>query len=243
MVMKYSCLIFALFFQQITLNAQTDSTYFNTYLILIQENLMKVENEKNELIFEKQFNRPYEYLADINADSIDELIVVDSIITDAKLSYTFYLFTGDENFQLIDTIYSGSFFPFVTYSEEIESIIIETGNPEFEIFNESTNGVALPINLWQVENNELFLVNDELYEPFIFENGNLIQLLEYYTENRNDCFVSQSNKGIIASAYTNYINAGEQSLASQLLKKYYLCEDVELFKQQIIDLIYPKAKQ
>ena len=94
-----------------------------------------------------------------------------------------------------------------------------------------------------MENNELFLVNDELYEPFIFENGNLIQLLEYYTENRNDCFVSQSNKGIIASAYTNYINAGEQSLASQLLKKYYLCEDVELFKQQIIDLIYPKAKQ
>lgn len=241
--MKYSYLILILFFQQIILHSQVDSTYFNSYLILILENLMKVENEKGELIFEKQFYKPYEYQTDIDADSIDELIVVDSILTDGKLNYVIYIYNGEENFVLIDTIYSGSFFPFVTYSDEIESMIIETGIPAFEIFNQTVDVAALPINLWKVEENELFLVNDELYEPFIFENGNLVQLLQYYTNERLDCPVSQMYKGIIASAYTNYANAGEQSLASQLLKKYYVCDDSENFKEEINEIIYPKAKQ
>jgi hypothetical protein len=38
------------------------------------------------------------------------------------------------------------------------------------------------------------------------------------------------------------MNAGEQSLAAQMLKKYYMCDDIENFKQEIIDLIFPKAK-
>ena len=122
-------------------------------------------------------------------------------------------------------------------------MIIETGIPEFAVFNQTANAVSLPINLWKVENNELFLVNDELYEPFIFENANLIQLVEYYTsDTTKDCSTSQLYKGIIASAFTNYMNAGEQSLAAQMLKKYYMCDDIENFKQEIIDLIFPKAK-
>lgn len=241
--MKYSNLIFALFFFQIIVNAQTDTTFFNSYLILFQQNLMKVESGNRKLIFEKQFYRPYEYQADINSDSFDELIVVDSIITDGRLYYCIYLFSGVENFKLIDTVYSGSFFPFITYSEEIGSMIVETGNPEFDIFNQENTSASLPINLWKVENDELYLVNDEVYEPFIFENANLVQLLEYYSKNKNDCSTSQMNRSIIASAYTNYVNAGEQSLASQLLKNYYKCDDYEIFKQNIIDIIYPKAQQ
>jgi len=87
------------------------------------------------------------------------------------------------------------------------------------------------------------LVNDELFEPFIFENANLSQLMDYYTHNKiMDCSTSQLYKGIIASSFANYINAGEQSLAAQIVKKYYVCEDVENFKQDIMDLIFPKAK-
>ena len=58
-----------------------------------------------------------------------------------------------------------------------------------------------------------------------------------------NCSTSQLYKGIVASVYANYLNAGEQSLATQMLKKYYLCDDIELFKQEIIDLIFPKAKE
>lgn len=241
--MRYSFFFIAFLLSQITLTAQADTTFFNSYIVLVDVNFMKVEDAKGQSVFQKQFYRPYEYLADIDADQFDELIVVDSIITDRKLSFAIYLFSGEDNFKLIDSIYSGSFFPFISYSEEIESMIIETGIPEFAVFNQTANAVSLPINLWKVENNELFLVNDELYEPFIFENSNLIQLIDYHTLDKPiDCSTSQTYKGIIASAFTNYMNAGEQSLATQMLKKYYMCDDIENFKQEIIDLIFPKAK-
>lgn len=241
--MKYSILFIFFLFIQITLKAQVDTISFNSYFVLVEDNSIKVVNAKSELVFQKQFYNSYEYLADVNADQFDELIVVDSIITDGRLNFTIYLFTGKGNFKLIDSIYSGSFFPFITYSEEIESMIIETGIPEFEIFDQTSEAAYLPINLWRLENDELFLVNDELYEPFIFENTNLIQLIDYYTHDKiMNCSASQHYKGMIASAFANYINAGEHSLAMQLLKKYYVCEDIEIFKQEILDLIFPKAK-
>lgn len=241
--MKYSIQFILFLFVQITLKAQVDTISFNSFFVLIADNSMKVVNGKSELVFQKQFNRPYEYPADIDADKFDELVVVDSNFTDGKLNFTIYLFGSQENFKLIDSIYSASFFPFITYSEEIESMIIETGVPDFEIFNQTSELKALPINLWRLENGELLLVNDELYEPFIFENTNLIQLIDCYTKEKiNDCSTSQRYKGMIASAFANYINAGEHSLAAQLLKKYYACEDIESFKQEIIDLIFPKAK-
>lgn len=238
--MKYSILFFLI---QITLNAQIDTIPFYTYFVLIEKNSMKVVDAKSKLVFQKQFYRPYEYPADINADQFDELIVVDSVFTDGKLNFTIYLFSGYNNFKLIDSIYSASFFPFTTYSEEIESMIIETGIPEFEIFNQASELKALPINLWRLENDRLSLLNDELYEPFIFENTNLIQLIDFYVKEKIiDCSASQNYKGMIAAAFANYINAGEHSLAAQLLKKYYACGDIENFKQEIIELIFPKAK-
>ncbi len=44
----------------------------------------------------------------------------------------------------------------------------------------------------------------------------------------------------IAAVYANYINAGEKSVASQFLKNYYLCEDLEQFKQKLNELIKRK---
>lgn len=242
--MKYSILFTAFIFFQITSKAQNDTTFFNSFTVLIEQNLVKVENVKRNVQFQKQFYKPYAYLADIDADQFDELIIVDSIITNGRLNFILYLYSGEENFRTIDSIISGSFFPFITYSEEIESMIIETGNPDFDIFNQLSEVSTLPINLWKVDNDELFLVNDELYEPFVFENSNLLQLLDFHTHEKGfNCSVSKMYKGIVASVYANYLNAGEQSLATQMLKKYYLCDDIEFFKQETIDLIFPKAKE
>jgi len=241
--MKYSSLFITILFIHITLNAQVDTTSFNYFLVLIEGNYLKVENAEGEVIYKKLFHRPYQYLADIDADQFDELVVVDSISTADNIDFVLYLYSGEEDFMLIDSIYSGSFFPFITYSEEIDSLIIETGIPEFEIFNQSNETASLPINLWRVKDNRLYLVNDELYEPFIFENSNLIQLLDFYTHDKIiDCSTSQLCKGLIASVFINYINGGEQSLATQTLKKYYVCDDIEEFKQEILHLIYPKAQ-
>jgi hypothetical protein len=229
---------------QVNLIAQIDSTVFNSFLVLVQDNLMKVEDSTGSLIYQKQFYKPYEYLANIDGDDFDELIIVDTVMADDKLNFTIFFFNGEGNFMFIDSIYSGSFFPFISYSDEINSMIIETGISDFDKFNQTSEVSSLPVNLWKIENDELMLVNDDLYEPFIFENANLVQLLDFYAHEKGlSCSTSQFYKGVVASAFTNYINAGEQSLATNMLKKYYLCDDIELFKQEIIDLIFPEAKE
>lgn len=240
--MKYF-LIATYFLLHTTITAQTDTTVLNSFFVLSSRNEIKVLDPDGTIVFSKSFHQPYQYLADVDDDQFDELIVVDSIINQNKLYFTIYLFNAEGKFNLIDSIYSGSFFPFITYSEEILSLIIETGNPEFEKFNRGNELVSLPLNLWKVENNEVIKVNDEVYEPFNFENANLLQLVDYYFQEKGfTCTTTESYNGILAAAYANYINAGEQSLAGNLLKKYYLCEDIEQFKQEIIQLIFPEAK-
>ena len=46
--MKYSILFTAFLFFQITSKAQSDTTSFNSFTVLIEQNLMKVENEKGK---------------------------------------------------------------------------------------------------------------------------------------------------------------------------------------------------
>lgn len=240
--MKYF-LIATYFLLHTPITAQTDTTLFNSFFVLSSQNEIKVLDPGGTIVFSKSFHQPYQYLADVDDDQFDEFIVVDSVINENRLDFTIYLFNAEGAFSLIDSIYSGSFFPFITYSEEILSLIIETGNPEFEKFNRGNELVSLPLNLWKVENNEVIKINDEVYEPFIFENTNLLQFLDFYSHEKGfNCTTTQFYRGILAAAYTNYINAGEQSLAVNLLKKYYLCEDVEQFKQEIIKLIFPEAK-
>jgi hypothetical protein len=124
--------------------------------------------------------------------------------------------------------------PYHTISEEIGETIIISGNPDFFIFSNNSSDSFLPVNCWRFENSEIYLINDEVYEPFIIENEGLVEYIEENIDIRSfDCQSVLEIKSLIASVYANYINAGEESVASQFLKKYYLCEDADQFKEQL----------
>ena len=46
--MRYSTLFIAFLFSQIALTAQVDTTFFNSYFVLVDVNFMKVEDAKGE---------------------------------------------------------------------------------------------------------------------------------------------------------------------------------------------------
>lgn len=241
--MRYLLFHISLLLIQLITQAQTDSTALNSFLILFNNNFMTVENEQKVLIYKKQFNSSFSYLADIDRDGFDELIVVDSVYSNSKLIFYIYFFSGKVEFKIIDSIYSGTYYPFLTYAEEISNIIIQTGNPDFEWLNLEGETFALPINIWKFEEEKIIPANTEVYEPFLFENENLIRQLDYYVDQKfSDCTVVEKFKNIIASVFVNYLNAGEYSLAEQFYNNYYSCSDKLKFKQQILDLIFPKAK-
>lgn len=241
--MRYSLIIIFFAFVNLSALSQKDTVVFDSFLVIFNDNFISIEKENNLILYQKQFTKPYHYTVDINGDSKLELIVVDSVFSNGKINFYFYLYSVRDKFTLIDSIFSGAYYPFLSYAEEISSIIIQTGNPEFEIFNKTEHTSLLPINVWKLEDDKILLVNDEVYEPFLFENENLIRLLNFYlVDSTFECKDLMNYKGIIASAYTNYILAGELSLSENFFNKYYNCNDKMGFKKQILDLIFPEAK-
>lgn len=241
--MKLSILIILIFFSQGLLVPQSDAIVLNSYSVLSSGNFVSIENSEGEVVLQLQFNNPNIFISDVDSDGLDELIIVDSLVSGNTFNYVLYLYSTLDNLGLIDSIYSGSFFPVISYSDEIESAIIITGNSEFLKFSTNGENDFLPIDTWKLDDHILLPMNEELYEPFVSENSNLVQILEEIVANSPlDCEISIANKGLIAAVFTNYINAGEQSLAAQTLKKYYVCPEIEQFKKEILETIYPEAK-
>jgi hypothetical protein len=141
----------------------------------------------------------------------------------------------------VDSISSGFSEPYIVYSEEAGSNIIVAGNPRFNELNIGKDDTALPINVWKYEEAAVTNINSEIYELYESETVAIIDYLEdYFESNVLNCNSSKLAANVIAAGYINLINAGENSVASQFLKKYYLCPDIEVYKQKIENLLRVK---
>ena len=222
--------------------AQSDTLSFDNCYLMMQGNVLKVFNNNDQILYQKEFMNPDPYTSDLNDDNINEYLVLDSTLKSNKPWYTLFIFNTKDNFSFIDSIVSGSTQPYETTSGEIGGTIIVAGNPDFEQFNQSDENYFIPINCWHYEDSAVVLVNDEVYNAFLNENESIINYLDdYFSSNSKSCQASVLLKAPVAAAYANYINAGEKSVASQFLKNYYLCDDLDQFKQKLNELI--KASQ
>jgi hypothetical protein len=138
----------------------------------------------------------------------------------------------------VDSIRSGFFEPYIISSKEAESNVIVTGIPRFNELNTGKDDIAIPINVWQYEDASISNINKKIYEIFDSETEPIIDYLEdYFDSNVKNCNSSQQVDNIIAAGYINLLNEQENSVASQFLKKYYLCQDIDSFKQKIENLL------
>jgi hypothetical protein len=53
--------------------------------------------------------------------------------------------------------------------------------------------------------------------------------------------LSRKLQSAISAAYVNYMNAGEVTLASKFIKKYYPCGDINRFIEKINETFNPGA--
>ena len=230
--------LFFLFFFSINLFAQEDTLSFDNFYLTLQVNLLKVFNSNNKIIYQKKFFNPNAYTTDLNDDNTEEYLVLDSTLNNKIPRYILYIYSTKNKFSFIDSIISGSTEPYETTSGDLGGTVIVAGNPDFEKFNKDTDNFFIPINCWHYEDSAIFLVNDEVYNVFMNENESIINYLDdYLIDNSKGCQTSIALTAPIVAAYVNYINAGEKSVASQFLKNYYLCKDIEQFKQKLNELI------
>jgi hypothetical protein len=211
---------------------------FDLFSAQIQNSQLIVKDNGGKTVFEMFFNHPHDFTVDLDGDRIDEYIVIDSAGTPDLPSYTIYIFNTIDEFALADSIASGITEPYNMFSNEEGGEIIVTGNKDFEFFDDDDSDIFLPINCWRYESGQVYLVNDDIYELFIQENDEILNYLDtFFDSDEYDCDTGQQVKSAIAAVYVNYMHAGEVTLASQFLKKYYPCGDVNTFLRNINELL------
>jgi hypothetical protein len=211
---------------------------FDHFTAQLHDSLLTVtDNTTNDIIFEMTFSDPHDYTVDLDNDSVNEYIVIDSAALGNIPDYTIYIFNTLDEFSLADSIRSGTTEPYDMFSNEEGGEIIVTGNPDFEYFDsddDQDSDIFLPINCWKYESGQIYLVNADIYDLYIQENEEIIDYLDSFTDSGEyDCDLSRRNISAIAAGYANYINAGELTIASQFIKKYYLCADMNEFLDNI----------
>ncbi|OGU29803.1 MAG: hypothetical protein A2057_08145 [Ignavibacteria bacterium GWA2_35_9] len=210
------------------------------FTLALNNNSLSVLDKKESQIYSNEFQNPAGYLSDLNMDGNDEFLVKDAVSVDNKARYELYIYNLLDTFFLAGKINSGTTEPYEAESGEIEGLIIVAGNSDFSFMNKDSEFLLLPINCWKFEEGKISIVNSEIYDSFITENNNILLTLDsFFVENGNDCNSSSRIKSFIGSAYINYLNAGENSVASNFIETYYSCDDAAQFKQEL-DNIFSK---
>lgn len=211
---------------------------FDLFTAQIQNSRLTVKDNGGKTVLDMRFNNPHDYSIDLDGDSVDEYIVIDSVGTSFLPSYEIYIFNTIDEFALADSIASGVTEPYDIFSNEEGGEIIVTGNKDFEIFNVNDSDIFLPINCWKYDSGHVYIVNDDIYNLFIQENDEIIDYLDSFSESGSyDCDTGKQVKSAIAAGYANYVSAGEVTLASQFLKKYYPCDEVNNFLKNINEIL------
>ncbi len=233
----FNILIF-FFLLSFPLSAQNYTYSFDLFNVKLQNSVLKVWDKQNNLIYTGTFSNPTADTIDYDDDGVNEFYILESRFKAGKTYYMLYIYNTIDSFYLADSIDSGLLKPLSIFSDEINGIMIVSGNPKFNFLNTDSLDVYLPLNCWRYESGKIFNINTKIYDYFISENDTLIENIDSYLENnRKDCNTTDSLKALLASVYANYLNAGEKILAKQFLQKYYLCKDIESFKQKIISLL------
>ena len=219
---------------------------FDLFTAQIHDSLLIVTDSGDKIIFEMTFHHPHDFTVDLDGDSVDEYIVIDSSGTGDLTDYYIYIFNTIDEFSLADSLHSGTTEPYTMFSDEEGGEIIVTGDADFEFFDndDPDSEIFLPINCWKYESGQVYLINADIYDLFIQENEEIINYLDSFTDSGEyNCDLSSRNKSAIAAAYANYMNAAEVTLASQFLKKYYKCADINEFLRNINQILTPGDDQ
>ena len=218
--------------------AQSDEYLFESFTVKLESKSLIALDSLNQIVFTKTFLNPVLTLTDLNRDGVDEIILIDSNSAFDQPDYHLFIYGFDKNIFLIDSVYSGVIQPFETEFEELDGTVLVTGDTQYNFFNQADKQFYLPISCLAFDGSKMVLVNDILYDIFIEENEIILaSIIDYVNVNGKNCNSSEALLPMIVSAYVNYINAGENSSALQLINNFYYCENKDELIKKIESLM------
>lgn len=170
-----------------------------------------------------KFNDAKEEWTDFDYDGVDELVIIER---NTSSDYFIYIFLLLDELKLVDSLFCGLTEPYVGYSDELLEPVIFSGYPQFESLAEKEGEIFSALCCYQFDGEKIININERLYQVFMEANENLFTILQSHFINSNkECELALQHKGLIASIYANYLNAGENSLAKSFIDRYYPCND------------------
>lgn len=210
------------------------------FLLSLDGNKLLVIDNKGQAIFNKEFFNPFGEYVDFDNDGVDEYYVKDFFVKDSISFYNVYVYSLNDDFHLIDSIYSGMTEPMILFSDEANCYLLVCGQPELDSLNllYNKNHIYPSLNCFKYEGEKFYNDNEELYDIFINENDVLISYIEKeYLKSSKTCSVTNYLKPVLAAVYLNLLKASETSMAKQFLSKFYFCEDKDEFSNFLIQLL------
>jgi hypothetical protein len=233
MKLKYCLLIVFVFSARCFCQGRT--YIYDSFSAKIENSNLQVFDKNKNVVLEKKFSDPYDLSVDLDGDGTEEYIVIDDSKKNDRDCYTLYIFNTADTFYIADSVVSGLLEPYQANSEEAGGTIIVAGNAKFDSLNPPNIDPYLPINCFQYSKGKLSNANGKIYKLFVAENDTMLDVIDsYYNANGNDCKATTAMKGVIASIYVNYMHAGDKLLATQFLRRYYHCDDMEDFRKKLI---------
>lgn len=215
----------------ISIFPQTDS--LENAGFYFDKNDLKVITDAGDTLLVQSFTAPHWYYYDLNNDTNDEIIVVDSTTCSHGATYSVFIYAADSSFRLLDSINSGVFQPMIEYNEELGSTVLLTGLPSVDSLYLAVqqDSLFLPVQYFQYNGFTLKNVSDDVYSTYLNENIAITAFLEQKDISGSVCGAIQKHRSAIFTVFFYYRKAGEFSLANKFLQQYYPCADIAEVKK------------
>ncbi|NUN07874.1 MAG: hypothetical protein HUU54_01730 [Ignavibacteriaceae bacterium] len=211
--------------------AGISDTMVNKITFRVTENSLIVLDSLGAVIFSRDFKSvSNSFFLDFDADGTDELYIEESEIKNSETFYSCYFIRTLDSVYLIDSIGSGVTRPYHEFNEDLNSLVLVTGDAYVDsLITLSRNKLLVtPKVYWLFDGTEVFSVDEEMYDVYMAENDDLMILLNDFKKAvKDDCRLSDNYRGIIITVFINYLFAKEQVLAYRFIEEFSDCREIK----------------
>lgn len=204
----------------------------NKYIINIKTidhpHFFTVSSFAGKEIYSKNFSSPELYLIDLDEDSFEEAIIVDSTDIGAQPNFSLFVYRFDPQFSFCDSLQLGHYELEIIKPDSASPFLIKTFDLRYDkIFGSSFP--VLPIKFYYLLDTELVLDDEFSYDEYEAEVDRLFSILSDMKRGLNCSDISLINdiKKLIAVLYANIKAMNYKIDLSIFVKNNYPCDDFE----------------
>ncbi len=179
------------------------------------------------------FIHPEMYRIDLDGDGIEEAFIIDNKGSNLLPNYTLYVFSLYRELEFVDSIYSGRVEPTAEFNEEMNATLLSVGIHQMDslLFLQAQDTLIVPRKYYVYDGYDLINISYDLYSLYMDQNNSLLSDFPNLMENgKIDCERGDRLIGVIFTIYYNYLQAAEESSATNFLKSYQICSKFSKLK-------------